>query len=72
MGHDGVNGSAKRKILPGNRLVDCIEVGAVGQSDLTTMGVADEFAQDAIEDAFLVGHESGHQGGQVAHLTAVG
>ena len=35
------------------------------------MGVADEFAQDALEDAFLVRHQGGLERGQVAHLAAV-
>ena len=59
MGHDGVDGGAKGVVLFLSGLQDSVDIGAIGQSDFTTMGVAEEFADDALNDAFLVGHEGG-------------
>lgn len=70
MGRDGVDGGAKRVILLSDRLEDGVDMRAVGPGDFATMGIADEFPDDALEDAFLVGHQSGLECGQVAHLTA--
>ena len=59
MRHDGMNSGTKREILLSDRLVDLFDMGPVGQGHFTAMGVADEFAEDALEDALLVSHEGG-------------
>jgi len=71
MGHDGVDGGAKREILIGDRFENSIDMRSVGAGNFAAMGVADEFPDDTLEDAFLVGHQDGLERGQVAHLAAV-
>ena len=62
----------REESLLSNRLEDGVDMRTVGPGDFATMGVADEFPDDALEDAFLVGHQGGLERGQVAHLTAIG
>ena len=57
MSHDCVDSGAKRAILFGGRFENRINVRAVSPSNFSTMGIADEFADDALKDAFLVSHQ---------------
>ena len=68
---DSVNGSPKGVVLFLGSLKNSVDIRAIGAGDFTAMGVADEFTNDALEDAFLVGHQGGFARGQVAHLAAV-
>ena len=70
--HDGVDGGAKRGILLSNRLEDGVDMRTVSPGDFATMRVADEFPDDALENAFPVGHQGGLERRQVAHLTTIG
>ena len=53
-------------------LVNGINVWPISEGDFAAVGVADELADDALEDAFLVGHQGGLERGQIADLAAVG
>ena len=56
MGHDGFNGGSQRVVAGFGGLVNGIDVWPISERDFATVGVADEFADDAVEDLFLVGH----------------
>ena len=56
MRHDGVDGGAKRVVLSLSSLKNSVDVRSVGAGDFVAVSVADEFANDALEYAFLVGH----------------
>ncbi len=66
-----MDGGTKREVLVGGGLEHSINVRAISSGHFATMGVADEFANDALKDAFLVGHQRGFERRQVAHLAAV-
>ena len=51
VGDDGVDGGSKREVLVGGGLEHRINVRAISSGDFTAMGVADEFTNDALEDA---------------------
>ena len=53
-------------------LKNSVDIRAIGAGDFTAMGVADEFADYALENAFLVGHEGGLERGQVPHFMPIG
>ena len=69
---DSVNGSPKGVVLFLGSLKNSVDIRAIGAGDFTAMGVADEFTNDALEDAFLVSHEGCLECGQVAYFTAIG
>ena len=53
-------------------LVNGINVWPISEGDFAAVGVADEFADDALENALPVSHEGGLERGQIADLPTVG
>ena len=72
MGHDSVNGGPKGVVLFLSGLKNSVDIRPIGTCNLAAMGVADEFTNDTLDDAFLVSHEGCLERGQVAHFTAIG
>ena len=54
------------------RLEHGLDMRTIGAGHFAAVGVADELADDALVDAFAIGHQRRLERGQVAHFTAIG
>ena len=56
MGHDGFDSGSKRVFMGFGDLVNGINVWPISECDFAAMSVTDKFANDALENEFLIGH----------------
>lgn len=56
MGHDGFDSGSKRVFMGFGDLVNGINVWPISEGDFAAMSVTDKFANDALENEFLIGH----------------
>jgi hypothetical protein len=56
MGHDGFDSGSKRVFMGFGDLVNGINVWPISEGGFAAMSVTDKFANDALENEFLIGH----------------
>ena len=56
MGHDGFDSGSKLVFMGFGDLVNGINVWPISEGDFAAMSVTDKFANDALENEFLIGH----------------